>query len=90
MLVEDWYEQRGLVVKILNTMQWKFKHDLQKMARNLDDKHKEIQLIKHELRLRPTISLNEQVQDARKNFISMLESFNQQMLIARLTSMGNS
>lgn len=88
--VDEWYEHRDLVVKTLNKMTWKFKYDLQKMARNLDEKHKKIQLVEHEANLRPTITLTEKAKDARKNFISMLKLFNQQMLIARLTTMGKS
>ena len=88
--VNEWYEHRDLVIKTLNKMEWKYKHDLQKMARNLDKKHTEIQLIEHEVMRRPTPSLNEKAENARKNFISVLKSFNQQMLIARLTSMGKS
>jgi len=86
--IEDWYEHRDLVIKILNKMQWEFKHELQKMARNLEKKHKEIQIVEHEASLRQSISLDEKAKNERKIFISMLKSFNQQMLIARLTNMG--
>lgn len=88
--IEEWYEHRDLVIKTLKKMQWEFKHDLQKMAQTLNEKHKEIQLVKHELQRRPTISLNEKIEKERKIFISMLKVFNQHMIIARLTDTGKS
>ena len=71
-------------------MQWKFRHDLQKMNSNLTEKYKEIQLLEHEADCRSTISLNEKAEKERKIFIKMLKVFNQQLLIARLTSIGKS
>lgn len=88
--VDEWYEHRDLVVKALNKMQWEYKQDLQKMNCNLIEKHKEIQLLEHEVHRRPTVSLNEKVEKERKIFIYMLKVFNQHLMIARLTSIGKS
>lgn len=88
--IDEWYEHRDLVIKAIGKMQWEFKHDLQKMACNLTEKHKEIQLLEHEAHRRPTISLNEKAEKERKIFIEMLKLFNQHLMIARLTSIGKS
>lgn len=88
--IKEWNEHRDSVVRTLRGMQWEFKHDLQKMTNTLNEKHKKIQLLEHEINRRPTMLLKEEIKRERKLLKEMLVVFNQQLLIARLTSIGKS
>ena len=87
--IKEWYEHQDLIVKTLRGMQWEFKHDLQKMASNLNDQHKKIQLLEYKFRRHPIIFKNE-IKKEKELLKEMLVVFNQQLLIARLTSIGKS
>lgn len=88
--IKEWNEHRDSVVRTLRGMQWEFKHDLQKMASTLNDKHKKIQLLEHEINRRPTMLLKREIKKERELLKEMLVIFNQQLLIARLTNIGKS